>query len=222
MDDDLELVEAALAGDEEAAHMIAEMIREPRLLAVLVKRGAKLQEAEDIVSELADGCFGKEHKKGQLANLLDKYSGKAPLAAYLNRVALHRLISHKRKKRPDGISLDTGGGEGGELQVGSEVAASEDVIVDLLREAIMKAFAEVDQEKLVMFRLVQSYRLKQKRVGAMWGWHESKVARNLGSLRDELREKILENIRQRDPWLNLEWEDFLALCGESVDLFDYL
>ena len=107
--DDMELVEAALAGDGGASAEIGEMIRDPRLTAMLRNRGSTGDEAEEIVSELAEGCFNSQGKRGQLRDLLGKYSGKAPLPAYLNRVALFRLISKKRKKTPVHLSLETGG-----------------------------------------------------------------------------------------------------------------
>ena len=28
-----------------------------------------------------------------------------------------------------------------------------------------------------------------------------------------------EEIRLADPWLELEWDDFMGLCAESIDLF---
>lgn len=95
-------------------------------------------------------------------------------------------------------------------------------MVELLKRAVREAFAEVDQRVLVMLRLVQSYGVSQKRVGLLWGWNESMISRQLAAMLSRLRELILEKTRQRDIWLQLEWEDFIALCGDSVDLFDYL
>ena len=64
-----------------------------------------------------------------------------------------------------------------------------------------------------------SYRVPQKRLGAVLGWHESKISRAKSQYIDELRSGILEEISRSDPWLQLEWEDFLALCSGSEDLF---
>lgn len=221
---DMELVEQALAGQAEALGQVGEMLRDLRIPAMLRKRGASNEEADEVVSQLAEGCFAQTAETGQLRDLLGKYSGKGPLAAYLNRVALFRFISIKKgeQRKPKSVSLESGSEEGLELQVGGlDSEESEDVIVELLQDALVKAFSEVDQEKLLLFRLVTGYHLKQKRVGEMWGWHETKVARSFGVLREEIRDRVLENIHKQDPWLTLTWEDFLSLCGESVDLFDF-
>ena len=135
---------------------------------------------------------------------------------------MNRLISLKRKKKAEIVSLNES-----ELTVDSSLSSQrtdlfrEDEVVDLLRNALRRAFASVDQEKLVILRLVQSYQLSQKKVGIAWGYSESKISRTLSSLTEELREEILCEVKKRDPWLNLEWNDFLLLCDESVDLFDY-
>jgi len=137
-------------------------------------------------------------------------------------VALNRLISLKRKKKAEVVSIDDNhlAADSSLLSQGSDLA-KEDEVVELLCSALRGAFASVDQEKLVILRLVQSYRLSQKQVGVAWGYSESKVSRALSQLTEELREQILRELKKRDPWLHLEWNDFLALCDESIDLFDY-
>ena len=222
---DLELAEAAMEGDVQAGHQIGEMILADERLAMLMKRGASREEAKDIQAELAKGCFSQTPERGQLYGLLAKYSGKAPLSGYLNRVALNRLISFKRRQSSISVSSLDGGDSEGEstLQVsGATEVEREDEVVELLKRAVREAFAEVDQRVLVMLRLVQSYGVSQKRVGLLWGWNESMISRQLAAMLSRLRELILEKTRQRDIWLQLEWEDFIALCGDSVDLFDYL
>ena len=220
---DLELAEAAMEGDPLAGRSVGELILTGKRRAILVKRGASNEEAEEIQAELAKGCFAETPERGQLYGLLAKYSGKAPLDAYLNRVALNRLISWKRRKELVTVSFD-GDGEGERLSVqgaGGLGAESEDEVVELLQRAVREAFAEVDQRSLVMLRLVQSYGISQKRVGQIWGWNESMMSRQMATLLVQLREGILDKVRARDAWLHLEWEDFVALCGDSVDLFDY-
>lgn len=221
--DDLDVAERALEGDTDAAERVAEVLRNPALVSWLVKRGATGTEAHDLVGDLFTDCFGGEKVKGGMHRLLGKFNGACRLDSFLRRVALNRLISLKRKARPS-VSLDEEPDEDGcspvILAAGAEVQ-SEDVLIDLLRDAVMKAFAEVDQEQLVLFRLAHSYRILQQDLGMMWGWHPSKVSRALGALILDLRGKILDELRRADPWLELEWEDFLELCAETTDLFDY-
>lgn len=219
---ELELAETAIEGDAEAGKTISYLILSDGLKATLMKRGASHDEAKEIQSELSKGCFSSAPERGQLYGLLAKYSGKASLEAYFGRVALNRLISLKRKKKAEVVSID----ENDLVSDSSSFSQrddffKEDEVIDLLRNALRRAFASVDQEKLVILRLVQSYRLSQKQVGMVWGYSESKISRILSGLTEELREQILHAVKKRDPWLNLEWEDFLSLCDESIDLFDY-
>ena len=101
---DLDLAEAALEGDSEAGRVVGDCLLSSKVRSMLVNRGATREEAEEVQAELAKGCFSQVPEKGQLYGLLSKYSGKAPLEAYLGRVALNRLISLKRRKRLDVVS----------------------------------------------------------------------------------------------------------------------
>ena len=151
-----------------------------------------------------------------------------PLKSFLYRVALNRLISLKRKQRLTvPLERDSGDDREGDRSAGLEDLAapvdpvSEEEVIVLLRTAVLKSLSSVDQERLVLLRLIHSYRVPQKKVGEMWGWHDSKVSRNMATLIGELRSAILAAVHEGDPWLQIEWDDFLGLCGESIDLFDY-
>ena len=219
---DIDLAESAIEGDVGAGRQVGEMLLTGKLKAMLINRGASQDEAQEIQSELAAGCFSESPQRGMLFGLLAKYSGKAPLEAYLGRVALNRLISLKRRKTPEMVSVDEEDSERPAVQLSDNAGVqAEDEVTDLLREAVRNSLQRVNPEKLVLLRLVQSYQLSQKRVGQMWGWSESKISRNLGELLVSLREEIMAEVQRRDPWLEVEWEDFIALCGESIDLFDY-
>jgi DNA-directed RNA polymerase specialized sigma24 family protein len=225
---DLELAESALDGDPQAAAKVLAMLRSPALGAFLRSRGATETEASDIIGNLCGDCFGGERAKGGMHRLLGRYNGACPLPAFLRRVAVNRLISLKRKQarwhEPAG-----GAGEPGEAGARRVIAGAEpgepgapgadEEIIPLLRDALQRAFAAVDAEKLVLFRLIHSHGVPQKRVAGMWGWHESKVSRAMEALRGELKDAILAEVRRRDAWLELQWDDFIGLCAESNDLF---
>lgn len=223
--DDLILAEDALEGDPAAAARIVEMLGAPELAAFLKTRGASESEACDLIGDLAGDCFGGERAKGGLHRLLGRYNGGCPLPAFFRHVALNRLISLKRKqagRREESVSAD------GERDVFDTIpdgtapagaAAGEGELIDLLRDALKAVLARVDAEKLVIVRLIESYEVPQKQVGGIWGWHESKVSRAKSELLAEMKQAITEEVKKSDPWLHLEWEDFLALCRESSDLF---
>lgn len=147
---------------------------------------------------------------------------------------MNRLISLKRKQalchEPAGGAGEPGeagarrviaGAEPGEPGEPGEPEApgADEEIIPLLRDALHRAFAAVDAEKLLLFRLIHSHGVPQKRVAGMWGWHESKVSRAMEALRGELKDAILAEVRRRDAWLELQWDDFIGLRAESNDLF---
>ncbi|MEP4077700.1 RNA polymerase sigma factor [Haloferula sp.] len=219
---DLDLVDAALDGDEKAVAKVVGILDAGKIRAALLKRGASASEADELLGDLSGDCFGGHKAKGGLHRLLAKFNGACPLEGYLQRVAINRLISLKRKQKPV-VELDAGAGDDAtsaiDLPDSGNDADSEDRIVELIREAIFDTFAAAEPEQLVIFRLVHSYKVPQKRVGELWGWHESKVSRALSSLQDALRSGIMKRIQERDPWLEIEWADFLKLCSQSIDLF---
>lgn len=217
----LDLAGQALEGDPQALESIWEMLRSPDLVAALRSRGASDSEAADLIADLVGDCFGGERTKGGLHRLLARYNGACPLPAFLRHVALHRLIDLKRKQSKRKVA--TAKDDGDPLaNIAAPSGADEPVdtsLITLLREAITSAFKSVEKEKLVLYRLVHSYGVPQKQVGALWGLPEWTISRRLDSLRDELQREILAEIRRRDGWLEFEWEDLMALCSESVELF---
>lgn len=212
---DLDLAEAALEGDPEATATILGTLRAPELRASLISRGASPSEADDIIGDIAGDCFGGERAKGGLHRLLGRYNGGCPLSAYFRHIATNRLISIKRKRRP---TVSTDDEDARELP-GAAATPTDDALISLLRDALVVSLSRVDPEKLVLIRLIESYRIPQKQVGALLGWHETKMSRAKSDFLAELRTLVTEEIRKADPWLHLEWEDFLGLCAESVDLF---
>jgi RNA polymerase sigma factor (sigma-70 family) len=218
---DLVLAEHALEGDPVAVGRVLAMLRAPEFAAFLRGRGATATEAEDLIGNLIGDCFGGERAKGGLHRLLGRYNGACPLPAFLRRAAVNRLISLKRKqvlRREAEPARDDAGAAVLELPA-REASEGDEEIIPLLRETLHAAFAAVDPERMVLFRLVHTHGVPQKRVAAIWGWHESKVSRALEAVRVELKAAILDGIRRRDAWLDLRWEDFVALCSESNDLF---
>ncbi|MEM7145866.1 MAG: RNA polymerase sigma factor [Verrucomicrobiota bacterium] len=213
---DFELVQKALAGDEVAAGEIRSAARTAQLERILVSRGGSASEARDVVADLWADCFGSSGGKALLA----KFNGKGSLEAFLTRVAVNRLIDFKRHQRFQ--TAPPGGEEGGgmdDLPSGDEEHEDlgEDGLVEVLRGALTRAFESSDPETLVMLQLVGVHGINQERVAEAWGWSQSKVSRQLGALTSELRDKTLEEVKQMDPWLEIQWEDFISLCRSCSD-----
>ena len=220
---EFELAEAALAGDETAAAAIRTPQTNAHLEAVLRNRGASDTEARDLVADLWADCF--DAREGCRA-LLEKYNGKGPLPAFLTRTALNRLIDFKRRQKfrgslpGSGHADETPGDPFDRLPCDDEPSRDrEDQLIGLLRDALLAAFARIHPEKLAILKLVNVHRLDQTLVGKMWGWSQSKVSRTLTAVIAEVRDSTMEELKRIDPWLELRWEDFISLCGESIDLF---
>ena len=220
--DELKLIDAALGGDESAAMAIRTDDRTSRLEAILQRRGASSTEARDLVADVWADCFNTAHQRG---SLLDRYSGKGNLDAFLTRTALNRLIDYKRRLKFRGelpqIDRDEPGAPADSFDrlPAEDDVETEDSLVELLRESLLNAFNRCDPEKLVILRLVNMHGVDQTTVGDMWGWSQSKISRSISSLMEDIRAETLAELQRRDPWLELQWQDFVELCRESSEMF---
>jgi RNA polymerase sigma factor (sigma-70 family) len=91
-------------------------------------------------------------------------------------------------------------------------AESEDALVNLLRDSLQTAFALCPPEAMVLLRLRYVHGVSQREIVRMLGWHESKVSRMLTQAMQDIAAHALREIKRRDPWLELTWQDFLDLC----------
>ena len=66
-------------------------------------------------------------------------------------------------------------------------------------------------------RLVAIYGVRQESLAHALGWSQSKVSRAISSVMDEIKTRTMEELRKADPWLDLEWGDFVSLCRSSAD-----
>jgi RNA polymerase sigma factor (sigma-70 family) len=187
----------------------------------LVARGASAVEAEDLLADLWGDCVRRSEAE---PCLLDKYSGKCPVQAWLLTVATHRLLDLKRRQKHRGQMPGEDAAPNaaierwpGELAVTDTpaTALADTSLVVLLRESLRAAFARCPADALLMLRLVFLNGLSQREVGRMWGWHESKVSRVLSQAMTEIEELTLAEIRRRDPWLQLAWADLVELCASQ-------
>jgi RNA polymerase sigma factor (sigma-70 family) len=184
------------------------------LLSTLIARGATPIEAEDIMADLWGDCVGR--RDGQ-PSLLEKFSGKCPIQNWLATVATHRLVDLKRRESKHRGELPTTDTEqrdrdSFERLAAPSVSESESGLVVLLKESLHAAFAKCPGESMLMLRLVYLNGLSQREVGRMWGWHESKVSRSISHAMALIETSTLHEVKRRDPWLDLAWSDFLALC----------
>ncbi len=193
---------AALAELREAHH--------PSLVNILRARGASRDETEELLADLWGDCVPTN---GEQPSLLDKFSGKCPVLGWLATVATRRWIDLKRKQTRRGENVPPENNHAAiETFPAAALPASEDVLVDLLRDSLQTAFAACPGADLLMLRLVYLHGLSQREIMRMWNWSESKVSRKLSQAMEHIGQDTLLNLKRRDPWLDLTWQDFVDLC----------
>ncbi len=212
------LVDSALQGDASACAEISKPETIQWIQSVLVRRGANPTEAADLTADLMADCFGAKEGKPPL---LEKYNGKGKLRAFLTRAAINRLIDLKRHQKFEGQlparKTDSPPTDEFDLLAGDDSAEPEhDQLTDLIRDALMHALAQCDPLHLVLMRLVVVHRVNQGMVGTLFGWSQSKVSRAINSVMETIREETMAEIKRADPWLDLEWDDFLSLCRSTT------
>jgi RNA polymerase sigma factor (sigma-70 family) len=183
------------------------------LLSTLISRGASASEAEDLLSDLWGDCVGRGDDR---PSLLEKFSGKCQIRSWLTTVATNRLLDLKRRQKHrgelPGADMDEGETNPFERVPAAVSSRSEGNLVNLLKDSLQAAFAKSAPVAILMLRLVYLNGLSQREVGRMWGWHESKVSRCMSQAMEEIETTTLRELKRRDPWLDLSWQDFVELC----------
>jgi RNA polymerase sigma factor (sigma-70 family) len=211
LDDESLKVARCRQGDPDALAELREKCQSP-LLGILLSRGADRTEAEDLLADLWADCVpGNDDRP----SILEKFSGKCTLQGWLATVATNRWVDRKRKQSRYVIPGQNESGQSehdylARLEAASY--ASEDTLIALLRDCLKAAFALCGPEARVLLRLVYLYELSQREIVQMLGWSESKVSRFLTKAMEEIEKHTLSEVKKRDPWLDLTWQDFVELC----------
>lgn len=218
-DDDIDLAKACLAGENEAATKL-QLLYNQRLLGLLISRGATNTEASDLLGDLwGELSVGRVDREG----LLHKYHGKCSLYTWLATVATHRLVDLKRRQRFQGnlpnVQDHADQGSDFDMLPARTADYSEWALTQLMRDALRKSLQECPPDAYLLLQLVYIHGVMQREAARMFGWHESKVSRTLDQAMADIASRTLRNLRTTDPWLEVNWEDFLQLCQSGEDLF---
>jgi RNA polymerase sigma factor (sigma-70 family) len=206
------LVRQCLDGDTSALVKLREE-HNSTLTNILLARGASVDEAKELLADLWGDCVPTSDDR---TTLLEKFSGKCLLQAWLVTVATRRWIDLKRKQTRRGETSQPQ-----DPEIHSQILerlpavddlAMEDALVALLRESLLTAFADCPAADMLMLRLLYVHGITQRELMRMWNWSESKVSRKLSKSMELIQQKTLEHLKQKDPWLHLTWQDFIDLC----------
>jgi len=183
------------------------------LVNILLSRGASRTEAEDLLADMWSDCVpGADDRP----SLLEKFSGKCTLIGWLATVVTNRWIDLKRRqaRQAEITKANAGAAETDffERIPGAVPTPKEESLVALLRESLAAAFALCDPQAMILLRLVYLHDLTQREIVRMTGWSESKVSRGLSQAMEQIAADTLRELKKRDPWLELSWQDFVDLC----------
>jgi RNA polymerase sigma factor (sigma-70 family) len=213
LDEERRLVEQSQRGDTSALETLRDRYY-GALMNILVARGANPAEAEDVLGEVWAQCVpGGEERP----SLLEKFNGKCRLQNWLCRVATNRWLDWKRRGKHIG---ETPAPEEGQTTFVNRVPAPlteglDGTLVGLLRQSLQAAFARCPPHTLVLLHLVYRHGVSQRELMRMLNWSESKVSRALSHAMDAIKTDTFAELKQRDPWLQPTWEDFLDLCASE-------
>lgn len=221
--EDLDLVDRASNGDAAAVKGFEEVYR-PMLERVLMSRGVDRIQAEDLVADVVAECFGAG-KNGQTRPLLEKFEGRSSLSTWMIRITWNRWLDLKRRDKFRGelSSYDDDDDRLGDQfdrvagDCGDEDLLDKD-LSELMARAIREAFGSLNPEVLLMLKLSYLHGVSQVAIARMWQCDQTRVSRSLTSAREQIQSVTMLKIREADPSLKLEWEDFQRLCAAGLDL----
>lgn len=221
--EDLEMVDKAVNGDDKAVRYF-QTEYQPMLERVMMSRGVDKVQAQDLVADIIAECFGAG-KNGKTRPLLEKFEGRSSLSTWMIRITWNRWLDLKRRDKfrgelPTYQDEDESAGDKFdrvEGEDGNENLLSED-LADLMARAIKKGFDSLEPDVLLMMKLSYLHGVSQTEIARMWQCDQTRVSRSLSSAREEIASVTMRTIKEEDPTLELNWDDFQALCAAGIDL----
>jgi len=220
---DLELVDRAVAGDEEAVREFQEEYQ-PMLERVMMSRGVDRVDASDLVADVIAECFGAG-KKGRKRPLLEKFEGRSSLSTWMIRITWNRWLDLKRRDKfrgelPTYDDEDERTGDRFDRVRGDDPGEEllDEDLAELMGRAIREAFESLDPDVLLMLKLSYLHGISQTVIARMWQCDQTRVSRSLSSAREQIAAVTMRKIQEADSDLQLEWDDFQKLCAAGLDL----
>lgn len=218
---DFHLCQACLEGEDSAIRVLQKRAG-PVAINYLVGAGAERGEAVEVVEFLWGDLFtGKAGEAPRLA----RYNGNCSFQTWFNTVALNRLLTIKRKARRwqdlapysiDAAPADPAVLDRGMLADPQSAEPATALLVEVMRAALEHAFRNCGPEDFVLMQLKHCDRLLGAELEVMFGCDASGITRRLKKAQSQIATSTLTKIRELDPWLELEWEDFMELCRTAT------
>lgn len=206
------LAEACVNGDPKAFERLKDF--ESFLIGILRTRGATEIEAKDIVQNLWGDCVPRENSEKPC--LMARYSGASALATWLATVSTNRLIDSKRRKRINTVNESVDEEKFGKYVSATDPDLQDDptgAVRDLLQKCVQEAINSVELEHRLMLHLVFIESIQQREVAMMWNTSNTTVTRIFQASMNQVKRKTMHALKVREPWLDLQWEDFLQIAA---------
>lgn len=223
MAEEWELVQAIVSGDTKAGDAFAERFRDS-LVAWLCSKcdapdGRSREQAVETVDNLLAECVAGNKEKDK-PPLLTKFAGRGSLEGWLRRSARCRLISWWRSlKYRSELTESTLVTEDDDQPLATRFAADEDAdteeaVAEVLKDALLYAFGEVAMEEplgLVFLRLSTLHGIQKQRLAQAWQRDPAQAGRRIAKALDVVRSRAQDYVRAVDPYLKMEWQDYLQV-----------
>ena len=215
---DFQLAQRCLDKDESSLRMLMHDFRRPTV-SCLVARGATGFEAEELVSELWAECIQRE---SGLPGRLTHYDGTCALQTWLNTVAFNRWYSRRRAQQRESLLFVPGvdGSEPARAPAEADRTADKSgmdfPLIAMMRQALEEAFELCSDEEFVILQLVHCDRLRLHELALMFDCQQSWMSKRLDRAEEKIGTAVVKYIRDRDPWVVLQWSDFLDLCRTAT------
>jgi RNA polymerase sigma factor (sigma-70 family) len=215
---DFEFAQDLLDGDAQAwLRFDAEL--KPAILSRLRHQGATNADADEVVGLVMEKLWaGKK---------LAAYTGSGPLQGFVRTMAsnvwLEYLRKHRRMIPASSFNRTDDDSQGGtdilDRLAETEAANTQETpLAELLRDALLHALAQVDAEALLIMRLSLLQDIKQRDLCAVWGGcHEGTISRKKQEALEAIRDQTLAYLAEREPTLQITWQDLLEACGEGAE-----
>ena len=205
--DDFDLAQRCLEGQESALVELQTTYR-PVVVGYLRKNGATDGEAMEIAESLwADLINQRPGRRPRLAT----YGGMSALATWLYPLAVNRLMARRRREEVERRYVEKGG-DIRDLPAPSEEEGCEPFLIQLMKEAIEAGFRACSAEDFVKLQLHHSDEIYYVELGKMFRRGKTSIERDVAEAGSVVQRTTLKYIRDRDPYLQLTWEDFQTLC----------
>ena len=129
------------------------------------------------------------------------------------RVVFNNLLQIKRSIARGPVIVEGPGPDGPEPESadGPQPAPPEQPVLDIILTAIQAAFRECDPEEFVLLNLAHANGLKGRELAELFGCSEAKISCDLDAARNKIKVSIVRHVKERDQWLEIQWEDFVEL-----------